>query len=124
MKKFLIAAATAGLLVFVGQQGADASTVENLDTQLAQQKQELGKWRHFRDKYIYGYDDRDRYGPPPPPPPPPPPKYGYGPPPPPPPPPPKYGYGPPPPPPPPPPKYGYGYDYDPPPPPPPPPPRW
>ena len=99
MKKFLIAA-FASLLIFGGQSGAEASSVEKLDTQ-ATETQELGKWAHFRDKHILGRETenerRDRkewerrhrhdyhddyyhghhYGPPPPPP-----RHGYGPPPP------------------------------------------
>lgn len=123
MKKFLIAA-VASVLLFGGQVGsAEASTVDNLDSQVAEtQEMKSGKWAHFRDKYLLDRetdrerrhrkewerrhrDDWNRYHRPPPlPPPPPPPRHGHG-----------YGYGPPPPPPP---RHGYGA------PPPPPPPRY
>lgn len=95
MKKFLVALA-ASLLIVGGQAGAEASSIESLDTQVAD-TQDMSKWTHFRDKYILGrdsdrrhhrhrdwYDDDDYYrrrpprrgyGQPPPPPPPPP---GYG----------------------------------------------
>lgn len=137
MKKFLVAAAT-GLLLFGGQAGAEASTIENLDVAEVevQEMKSHGKWAHFRDKYILDretenerndrkeWERRHRYYPPPPPPPPPSPRRGgrhdYYPPPPPPPPPPRpgghHGYNPPPPPPP---HHGGGHGYNPPPPPPP-----
>lgn len=97
MKKFLIATAAAGLILLGGQTATtEAATVESLDTATVE-TQEMGRWAHFRDKYILDrrerhrhrhYDDYDDYGPPPPPPPPP--RYhhydDYGPPPPPPPP--------------------------------------
>ena len=116
MKKFLVAAAT-GLLLFGGQFGAEASTVENLDVAKVevQEMKSHGKWAHFRDKYILGRETenerRDRrdwerrhgYYPPPPPPP-----YHGG----------RHDYYPPPPPPP---HHGGRHGYYPPPPPPPPP---
>lgn len=108
MKKLLLAAA-ASLILFGGQAEVEASSVESLDTHVAE-TQELGKWSHFRDKYIRGREtenerrdrkewerrhrDRDHYRddyrryPPPPPPPPPPPRHGS-----------RYGSPPPPPPP-------------------------
>ena len=49
MKKFLIAAA-ASLIIFSGQ--TEASTVERLDKPI--ERQEVGKWAHFRDKYLLG----------------------------------------------------------------------
>lgn len=71
MKKFLMALTAAGVLFIGGQAGAEASTVESLDIQ-AVETQDMGKWSHFRDKYILGRDrdhydhryydhDRDRY---------------------------------------------------------------
>ena len=93
MKKFLIAA-FASLLIFGGQAGAEAASADKLDAQNVE-TQELGKWAHFRDKYILGREtenerrdreewerrhrrdyrddyrhDRHRYGPPP--------RQGYG----------------------------------------------
>lgn len=49
MKRLLIVAA-ASLLIFGGQ--AEASTVESFDRQI--ETQEMGKWAHFRDKYLLG----------------------------------------------------------------------
>ena len=65
MKRTLIALA-AGLLIFGGQTGAEASTVDNLNTP-ALEIQETGtsKWAHFRDKYLLGRETanhrRDRH---------------------------------------------------------------
>lgn len=118
MKKLLVAAAT-GLLLFGGQAGAEASTIEALDMAEVevQEMKSHGKWAHFRDKYILDretdnerrdrkdWERRHRYYPPPPPPPPPP-RHGG-----------RRDYYPPPPPPPPPPHHGGGHGYPPPPPP-------
>ncbi|MCR5833406.1 MAG: hypothetical protein K6G55_01955 [Selenomonadaceae bacterium] len=55
MKKFLVALIAAGTLIFSGQSATEAAT-ENLNGFTAQnvETQELGKWAHFRDKYILG----------------------------------------------------------------------
>ena len=53
MKKFLIAAAAAGLIIFGGQNTVDAASVENLDVQ-GVETQEVSWWTHFRDKHILG----------------------------------------------------------------------
>ncbi|MBR6886970.1 MAG: hypothetical protein IKN16_00790 [Selenomonadaceae bacterium] len=122
MKKLLIAVA-AGLIIFGGQ--AKAAPVDDLNAQI--ETQEVGKWAHFRDKYILDretenerrdrkeWERRHRYDPPPhhyrdghrrdyyPPPSPPPPRYRDG----------HRGY-----PPPPPPRHGDGHRGYPPPPPP------
>ena len=47
MKKFLIAAA-ASLIIFGGQ--ADAAPADDLNVNI--ETQDVGKWAHFRDKYI------------------------------------------------------------------------
>lgn len=72
MKKFLIAAAT--LFIFCGQ--VEATSVDDLNTQVVE-RQEIGKWAHFRDKHILGretenerrdrkeWERRHRYQPPP-----------------------------------------------------------
>ena len=113
MKKLLLATAAASLLFFGGQADVSAAPVDDLNI-TATETQELGKWSHFRDKYILDRDDRDRryrardryyrdhrYDPPPPPP-----RHRYD-----------HRYDPPPPPP----RHHRDHRYDPPPP---PPPRW
>lgn len=52
MKKFLIAAA-ASFLIFSGQPDVEASNLPDIGTQDVQ-VEEMGKWAHFRDKYILG----------------------------------------------------------------------
>lgn len=52
MKKFLIAAA-ASFLLFSGHPDAQAESLDSLDTPNVE-TQEVGKWAHFRDKYIRG----------------------------------------------------------------------
>ena len=84
MKKVLVAALCCGLAVFSNIDSAEAAEqkITNIEQSAEIQMQELGKWSHFRDKYIYGDphrgDRRDGYRPPPPPPPPPP-RRGSGP---------------------------------------------
>lgn len=56
MKKFLMALA-AGLLIFGGQANLEAATVD-INTPNAE-TQDMGKWSHFRDKYVLNRD-RDR----------------------------------------------------------------
>lgn len=53
MKKFLAIAAVASLLILGGQAEVDAATVDKVNVP-TEQTQELGKWSHFRDKYILG----------------------------------------------------------------------
>lgn len=59
MKKFLMTLA-ASLLIFGGQANVDAATADMNTTNI--ETQDMGKWSHFRDKYILDRDtDRDRY---------------------------------------------------------------
>ena len=51
MKKFLIAVATA-FLIFGGQAGVEAAQVDT---------QDMGKWSHFRDKYILNRETENEY---------------------------------------------------------------
>lgn len=51
MRKFLIAAATA-FLIFGGQVEVEAAQVET---------QDMGKWAHFRDKYILNRETENEY---------------------------------------------------------------
>lgn len=61
MKKSLIVAAAASLLLFGGQTNLEAATVDNLDTSKAQM-QETNQPLPFHDRYIIGHESgRDRH---------------------------------------------------------------